>query len=659
MKKIYTLALLISVSQLKTLAQNVGINSTGATPSASSMLDVESTNKGVLIPRIALTDATDVATIASPATSLLIYNTATAGASPSNVVPGYYYWDGAKWQSFGGSGGKNWSLLGNAGTVAATNFMGTTDNVDVVFKRNNIRSGLLGLTNTSFGYNTLIAVTGTQNVAMGAFSLASAVAASSNVAVGYQALNLNVSNNNNTAVGFNALRKATANNNTGVGSSALENTTTGANNTAVGYQSLLTNITGDNNTATGYGALNFSTTNDNTANGYFALNKNAAGAQNTALGSKALEANVAGNNNTAVGYQALNANGQGSVTPAQGTGNTAVGFNASSDNRLGTTNTAVGAYSLSKNTVTGNTSVGYNALNNNTTGANNVALGNAAGLINTTGSFNTFIGSGANATAINFSKAVAIGYNAQVGASNALVLGGTGVDAVKVGIGTASPVATLDIVGDPSTATVVDGVIAPRLTGAELKAKDAIYTTTQAGAIVYITLPLTAVTTTAKTENVTAVGYYYFDGTIWQDFVRNVLFDANLGTGAGGTTNATIAATGFNTVPLPVVSKNIGGGIWNATSNTYEIPVSGTYLIKSSIRLVDGSSSRNVFQAVNLSNIDVAEGIWGTNSGNRWTMLYNRIAYFTKGDLLRLYIYSDGAIAYLSDASLNVVLIGR
>mgnify|MGYP006911039213 FL=1 len=69
-----------------------------ATPNASAKLEVYATNKGFLPPRVSLTGSTDVSTIASPATGLLIYNTATAGTSPNNVVPGFYYYDGSKWQ---------------------------------------------------------------------------------------------------------------------------------------------------------------------------------------------------------------------------------------------------------------------------------------------------------------------------------------------------------------------------------------------------------------------------------------------------------------------------------------------------------------------------------------------------------------------------------
>jgi len=78
-------------------AQVVSINTTGAVGDASSMLDVNASDKGMLIPRISLTSAIDNATIGSPATSLLIYNSATAGTYPNDIVPGFYYWDGTKW----------------------------------------------------------------------------------------------------------------------------------------------------------------------------------------------------------------------------------------------------------------------------------------------------------------------------------------------------------------------------------------------------------------------------------------------------------------------------------------------------------------------------------------------------------------------------------
>jgi uncharacterized protein (TIGR02145 family) len=79
--------LLLTLLLFNGMAQNVGINDDGSAPDNSAMLDVSASNKGLLIPRVALTGASDATTIASPATSLLIYNT-TDG---SGLVPGYYY----------------------------------------------------------------------------------------------------------------------------------------------------------------------------------------------------------------------------------------------------------------------------------------------------------------------------------------------------------------------------------------------------------------------------------------------------------------------------------------------------------------------------------------------------------------------------------------
>jgi hypothetical protein len=117
MKALKTLlaALLISASAF---AQNVGINSDGTAPDASAMLDVKSANKGLLIPNVALTGTTDATTITTPAVSLLVYNTATAGTAPNIVTPGYYYNSGTSgsplWTKFGAaSGASQWTTTGS------------------------------------------------------------------------------------------------------------------------------------------------------------------------------------------------------------------------------------------------------------------------------------------------------------------------------------------------------------------------------------------------------------------------------------------------------------------------------------------------------------------------------------------------------------------
>jgi hypothetical protein len=119
--------------------QNVLItDGTTPSPDASSLLELNSTNKGVLIPRVALTATTNQSPVpvgTTVATALLIYNTATI----NDVTPGFYYWENAKWNRFDtGNNIGDWKLLGNSGTNATNNFLGTTDNVDLVFRTNNI-----------------------------------------------------------------------------------------------------------------------------------------------------------------------------------------------------------------------------------------------------------------------------------------------------------------------------------------------------------------------------------------------------------------------------------------------------------------------------------------------------------------------------------------
>ncbi|SIR55919.1 MULTISPECIES: hypothetical protein [unclassified Chryseobacterium] len=90
----------------------------------------------------------------------------------------------------------------------------------------------------------------------------------------------------------------------------------------------------------------------------------------------------------------------------------------------------------------------------------------------------------------------------------------------QVGINTQFPKATLDIAANKTDGSRAEGLIAPRLTGDQIKAGNSQYGTAQTGAIIYATLPVT--TADAKTANITDVGYYYFDGTTWRKINSNL-----------------------------------------------------------------------------------------------------------------------------------------
>ncbi|MEO6403956.1 MAG: tail fiber domain-containing protein [Ferruginibacter sp.] len=105
MKKYFFLFFLLAVLvNQKSNAQNVAINNSGNNADASAMLDVQSTTKGLLIPKMNQVQRNQ---ILSPAVGLLIYQT--------DVVPGYYYYNGASWIQFStGSASNFWSLNGTS-----------------------------------------------------------------------------------------------------------------------------------------------------------------------------------------------------------------------------------------------------------------------------------------------------------------------------------------------------------------------------------------------------------------------------------------------------------------------------------------------------------------------------------------------------------------
>jgi hypothetical protein len=101
--KTYTLLFCVLFAVITNAQTGIGTS----TPHASAKLHVSATDKGFLPPRISLTGMLDVTTIPSPATGLVIYNTVAAGVTPNNVVPGYYYWDGTKWNGLVDQGALN------------------------------------------------------------------------------------------------------------------------------------------------------------------------------------------------------------------------------------------------------------------------------------------------------------------------------------------------------------------------------------------------------------------------------------------------------------------------------------------------------------------------------------------------------------------------
>jgi len=295
MKKVYIFTLLVFLSF--SIFSQVGINTSN--PDSSSILDISSTNKGVLFPRVALSGTSDSSTISNPAISLLVYNTSTSGG----LTPGFYFWSGEEWntvaENSSGTGSNNdtWSLTGNS--IDSNKFLGTTNYTSLQFKVNNNEFGLfhpnggLAIGNGAVANAENSVAIGTnanasnsnQATALGASSVASgfqsaalgynarAITSNSTLALGksstassFQATAIGVNakattSNNTLAVGTNS--EATGENSTALGTSSkatgqyavaigTESLSTGANSSALGNNS---NASGQNAVAVGNGSV--------------------------------------------------------------------------------------------------------------------------------------------------------------------------------------------------------------------------------------------------------------------------------------------------------------------------------------------------------------------------------------------------------------------
>lgn len=226
-----------------------------------------------------------------------------------------------------------------------------------------------------------------------------------------------------------------------IGNSSGNSLTSGFDNTLIGSHAGYTmSVTTSSNTFIGSNA------------GYAARSS----VNNTFIGADAARYGTDGHFNTIVG--------QGAGKYNEGSYNTLLGFNAGfqSNNISAAYNTFLGSLSGSYNT-TGRTNIaiGYQSGYSNTIGSSNIFIGYQSGITdtgtNTSGNNNIFIGRGAGpGTSTQLSSAGAIGYKAIVSQSNSLVLGGIGENAISVGIGTPTPIGTLNIEGSPTGKALVN-----------------------------------------------------------------------------------------------------------------------------------------------------------------------------------------------------------
>jgi hypothetical protein len=457
MKRTILLLFVLSLIAKVALTQ-VAINETGNTADSSAILDISSSNKGMLVPRMTSINRTS---IQNPVDGLLVFDITTNS---------FWYYNGMD---------QEWQQVGNS--VAGANEINDlidakTDNSSVyIGKYSGDFDTLPNSANTSFGkYSLQKNTNGTGNTAVG-YMASRYSSGGFNVAVGYEAGYYNADGNKNTLLGFQAGRGASSHDIHGNvfigfqagynedGDSLLYIENSNSETPLIGgdfaNDSLFFNgvvrITGGN---PGTGKILTSDDNGNATwefndkasvindlddaiydgSSLFVgegagINDDATANANTAIGKEALSGNINGKFNTACGYQSLinnkgGANNTGTGTYSlysnvSGSNNTATGFNSQASSTSAKNNTSIGSLSMAdNNSGEDNTAVGYNTLLNNQSGSGNTAIGARTLESNKGNSRNTAIGfesmryADSRKTGIN-SENTAVGFQALMGST--------------------------------------------------------------------------------------------------------------------------------------------------------------------------------------------------------------------------------------------------
>ena len=391
------------------------IGSNPGSKQTSAVLELESTTKGFLLPRMS---PAQMAAISNPVVGLQIYNTTDSCIYVYRGVSGWYATCG---------GFNAWSLFGNTGINPATQFLGTTDAQPVILKTNGterLRFDAVGaITQTGTG---VVTFTGNTKATNGLDVTTAALTANAGATItgpagGGGTVNLNTVGANTTNIGTAVSTTNLNGANLNIPALPAGSTTTDALvavNRATGKADTLnianlvsTGITADNGlTKTGaniqLGGTLIQATSIAQAGNSLSISGTGGATNINASGSSPTNIGNASSATAVVGTTTINTTGTSNTSIGNATG-TITALGATSVNTSGTAATNIGN-SGSAVTIAGTTGVtGTTTIN--TTGTANTSIGNATGTItalgatnvNTTGAAATSIGNATSATTIN------------------------------------------------------------------------------------------------------------------------------------------------------------------------------------------------------------------------------------------------------------------
>ena len=391
-KLIFPIAILLFTFSIQA---QVGIGT--ETPNASSLLDLSSTSKGILVPRMTENQKNAIST---PAQGLLVFQT--------NGTVGFYSYDGSSWLHL--IDGSSKGLYFGPGTGNGNNNLAVGTSMG---------SGT-GVRNTAIGSRALENYSGSgfdNNTAVGYYSLQKVTYGQQNTALGAETMFELTSGNWNTAIGAQTIFNSTGNGNTALGYRAGETLTTGSNNLLIGMQADVSLNNLSNAIAIGYDATVNASNKIQLGNSNITLVETSGTVSASAFvgDGSGLTGIISSSSTPTFLYGTENVLLDGTTSPNVGDMHRSVGLGYLTLNSVttGNKNVAIGARSMKDNT-TGymNVGIGWNSLTKNTTGGRNIAIGGSEALdANTTGSNNLAIGDRSMTYNVSGQSNVAIGSN--------------------------------------------------------------------------------------------------------------------------------------------------------------------------------------------------------------------------------------------------------